>query len=55
MTNAGYLVNGEAFTPAFGVPRLGEHSREILDELGYNADKIERLVETNAVGTLDES
>jgi|AP95_1055475.scaffolds.fasta_scaffold03397_2 crotonobetainyl-CoA:carnitine CoA-transferase CaiB-like acyl-CoA transferase len=55
VTNAGYLINGEALAPAFGVPRLGEHSREILGELGYSADKIERLVETNAVGTLDES
>src|SRR6266850_1255507 len=31
-------------------PRLGEHTREVLREAGYAADKIERLVTTGAAG-----
>ena len=32
-------------------PRLGEHSREVLLEVGYNGDAIERLIEDKVVGT----
>jgi crotonobetainyl-CoA:carnitine CoA-transferase CaiB-like acyl-CoA transferase len=31
-------------------PRLGQHTREVLKEAGYAADKIERLVSTGAAG-----
>ncbi|MDG2271222.1 MAG: CoA transferase [Halioglobus sp.] len=32
-------------------PRLGEHSQEVLQEAGYSAAEIERLVQENIVGT----
>ncbi len=32
-----------------GAPSLGEHSREVLIELGYGKDEIERLLESGAV------
>src|SRR5436190_20041472 len=31
-------------------PRLGEHTREVLQEAGYPKDKIERLIASGAVG-----
>jgi crotonobetainyl-CoA:carnitine CoA-transferase CaiB-like acyl-CoA transferase len=31
-------------------PRKGEHSREILEQIGYAADEIDALVESGAVG-----
>ena len=33
-------------------PRVGEHSRELLGELGYAPDEIERLVAGKVVGAL---
>ncbi|MBL4906229.1 MAG: CoA transferase, partial [Sneathiella sp.] len=38
--------------PTRPAPRLGEHSVEILQELGYSAQKIESLVECGATATL---
>lgn len=32
-------------------PRIGEHSREILDELGYDLTRIEQLIENKVVAT----
>ena len=29
-------------------PRLGEHSREVLAEAGYDAGEIDRLIDTGA-------
>jgi len=37
------IVDGEPFRVRRPAPALGEHSRELLDELGYDADAIERL------------
>ncbi len=34
-------------------PELGEHSREVLAELGYGADRIEELIADGAVGAYD--
>jgi crotonobetainyl-CoA:carnitine CoA-transferase CaiB-like acyl-CoA transferase len=31
-------------------PRLGQHSAEILGELGYSAEKITALAESGAIG-----
>ena len=36
-------------------PMLGEHGREVLAELGYAPDEIERLIATGAVGTGSET
>jgi crotonobetainyl-CoA:carnitine CoA-transferase CaiB-like acyl-CoA transferase len=35
--------------PRFRAPRLGEHSRQVLDELGYAPGDIEALVAGGAV------
>ena len=34
-----------------GAPILGEHSREVLKELGYDDEKIDKLVDSGVVGT----
>jgi crotonobetainyl-CoA:carnitine CoA-transferase CaiB-like acyl-CoA transferase len=49
VTKNGYLVNGQSWGPAFGVPRLGEHNREILSELDLSEAEIERLISLGAV------
>ena len=40
---------GDAARHAGGAPGLGEHSRQILGELGYDAAAIERLIQSAAV------
>jgi crotonobetainyl-CoA:carnitine CoA-transferase CaiB-like acyl-CoA transferase len=30
-------------------PRIGQHSREVLRELGYDDDRIESLIDSNVV------
>ncbi|MYW71939.1 CaiB/BaiF CoA transferase family protein [Pseudonocardia sp. SID8383] len=41
---------GTATESPRGAPRLGEHSREVLGQLGLSADEIEQLVEAGVVG-----
>ena len=44
VTNGGYLVDGEAFSPEGGVPLLGEHTDAVLqEELGYTAEQVAAL------------
>ena len=50
----GYLVNGAPFAPQAGVPRVGEHSRQVLAELGYEPDVIDELVATGVVRSSTE-
>ena len=49
---AGFWSLGTS-VPEESVPQLGEHSREVLGELGYSDDEIERLVEVGSVRDLD--
>ena len=49
VTTNGYLINGEALAPQSGVPLLGEHSREVLAEVGYSSSEINRLVASAVV------
>lgn len=45
-------VSGVEHVPTTAPPGLGEHSKEILRELGYDQNSIEELIETGAVATL---
>lgn len=45
----GYLVNGKPFAPQTGVARVGEHTREVLAEAGYEPGIIDDLVATGVV------
>ncbi len=46
VTNAGYRINDAVFGPTGAVPRLGEHSREVLEELGLSAERISALIDS---------
>ncbi|MGV0877297.1 CoA transferase [Martelella sp. FLE1502] len=52
---AGFKANGAAIAPTTPAPRLGEHSREVLGELGLSDEDIDALVSGNIVGTADEA
>lgn len=43
------LFDGQAQVPTCGAARLGEHSADVLHELGYDADRIAALVASGAV------
>jgi crotonobetainyl-CoA:carnitine CoA-transferase CaiB-like acyl-CoA transferase len=51
VTNGGYRINNDVFTPSSGVPRLGEHTRAVLTELGYEPERIEDLLAEGIVHT----
>ena len=50
VTTAGYRINDQVLGPDSGpgVPKLGEHTSEILDQLGYDQIEIEALLESGA-------
>ena len=49
VTNNGYRINDAVFRPAAGVPRLGQHSHEVLAELGLDGDQIDALINQGVV------
>ena len=49
VTTAGYHINTGVFGPNGDVPLLGQHSTEILLELGYTSDDIADLIATGAL------
>ena len=48
-TTNGYRVNDRVWGPNFGVPRLGEDSREVLQSLGLADESTENLIEQGIV------
>ena len=48
-TTNGYRVNDRVWGPKFGVSRLGEDSREVLQSLGLADERIEDLIEQGIV------
>ena len=51
VTNNGYLLNNTSRGPSSGVPQLGEHSVEILSELGLDETQIEQLLAERVIAT----
>ena len=47
---AGFLVDEQPQVPTRPAPRLGEHTAEVLAELGYDAERIARLREQGVAG-----
>jgi crotonobetainyl-CoA:carnitine CoA-transferase CaiB-like acyl-CoA transferase len=52
---SGVQIDGEVLAPDSPPPLLNEHSAEILAELGYAADEIDRLVATSVVTVREPS
>ncbi|MYD44502.1 MAG: CoA transferase [Gammaproteobacteria bacterium] len=50
---AGFLVDGDPTTPTNPPPLLGEHSREVLQELEYSPDAIKSLIAEQVVACPD--
>ena len=50
VTTAGYRINDRVFEPGSHVPRLGEHTREVLTEFGYVESEITELMDSQIVG-----
>jgi len=46
---SGVHVNGETLAPSLPPPRLGQHTNDILSELGYSHEEIETLHDHHAV------
>ena len=49
VTTVGYRINDVAFTPGTHVAKLGEHTNEVLAELGYVKDEITQLLEQGVI------
>jgi crotonobetainyl-CoA:carnitine CoA-transferase CaiB-like acyl-CoA transferase len=47
-------VQGVSKVPARRAPKLGEHNHEVLSELGFTADDIDRLRASGAISPLQE-
>ncbi len=43
-------IDGQRLTVRQDVPRMGQHSEEVLQEAGYSIDAIKQLIDTNVVG-----
>lgn len=46
---AGFLVDGSPTTPAESPPLLGQHSRTVLEELGYSSNEIESFIQDKVI------
>ncbi|MGE3849600.1 MAG: CaiB/BaiF CoA transferase family protein [Gammaproteobacteria bacterium] len=44
-----WLVDGEPLPPRAPAPRLGQHTREVLEDLGWDAARIEAAIASGAV------
>jgi crotonobetainyl-CoA:carnitine CoA-transferase CaiB-like acyl-CoA transferase len=42
-------MNGQRLGTRLDLPRVGEHTRELLEELGYGGEEIDRLVRARVV------
>ena len=49
VTTVGYRINDVAFAPGTHVAKLGEHTNEVLAELGYVKDEITQLLEQGVI------
>ena len=49
VTTVGYRINDVAFAPGTHVAKLGEHTSEVLAELGYVKDEITQLLEQGVI------
>ncbi|MGR3322195.1 MAG: CaiB/BaiF CoA transferase family protein [Pseudooceanicola sp.] len=47
---AGFKANGDVLVPAAPPPRLGEHSRAVLRDLGLSGPEVEALIASGVVG-----
>lgn len=45
------LINGRPFGPRRCSPSLGEHTRELLAEIGYSSTEVDAMVESGVVGS----
>ncbi len=53
VTTNGYRVNDRTWGPRSGVPLLGQHTRQILEELGHDEEAIDALLERGVVRSSD--
>ena len=51
LVNHPLQVSGVDHVPVVAAPGLGEHSKEILEELGYDSNTVDKLIASGAVAT----
>ncbi|MCY4095941.1 MAG: CoA transferase [Gammaproteobacteria bacterium] len=51
---AGFLVDGSPTTPEESPPLLGQHSRTVLQELGYSSEAIDSFIQAKVVSCPDD-